>query len=117
MKLNDELAVIAGEVVLGDQQDLERVGDVLGQRDLRRVPVPAAEEREVLTLVERHVVVRVPEILGVDVATQFLLDDRLELEYQRIRYRFLCHKVTVTRVHMFSEIGSPKQIEWAGKCE
>jgi len=63
-----ELAVIPGEVVLGDQQDFQRVGDDLGQRDLRRVPVPAAEEGEVLALLERNVVVRVPQILAVDVA-------------------------------------------------
>ena len=87
-----ELPVVTGEVVLGDQQDLEGVGDGLGQRDLRRVPVAAAEEGEVLALVERHVVVGVPEVLGVDVAAQLLLHDRLELENQRISYRFLCHE-------------------------
>ncbi len=48
----DELAVVGGEVVLLDEQDLQRIGDVLGQRDLRRVPVLAAEEREVLALFE-----------------------------------------------------------------
>ena len=51
-----------------------------------------AEEGEVLALLERHVVVGVPEVLGVDVATQVLLHDRLELEGQRISYRFLCHE-------------------------
>ena len=92
MKLNDQLAVIAGQVVLDDEQDLERVGDVLGQRDVRRVPVAPAEEGEVLALVERHVVVRVPEVLGVDVPTQLLLNDRLELEGERVSNRFLCHE-------------------------
>jgi hypothetical protein len=87
-----ELPVVTGEVVLDDQQDLEGVGDVLGQRDVRRVPVPPAEEGEVLALLEGHEVVGVPDVLGVDVPPQLLLDDGLEFEDQRIRYRFLCHE-------------------------
>ncbi len=87
-----ELPVVAGEVVLGDQQDLEGVCDGLGQRYLRRIPVAPAEEGEVLTLFERHEVVGEPQVFGVDVATQLLLHDRLELENQRISDRFLCHK-------------------------
>ena len=46
---------IAGvNIVLGDQQDFQRVGDGFGQRHLRRVPVASAQEGEVLALLERH---------------------------------------------------------------
>ena len=34
----DQLAVVAGQVVLGDEQDLQRIGDVLGQGHLRTGP-------------------------------------------------------------------------------
>jgi hypothetical protein len=88
----DELTVITGQVVLRDEQDLQRIGDIAGQRHLRRVPILAAEEGEVLALLERHVVVGVPEFLRVDVTTQFVADDRLEFEDQRISDRFLRHK-------------------------
>ena len=103
----DELPVVAGEVVLGDQQDLERVGDVPGQRRIRGLPVATAEEREVLALIERHVVVRVPDVLGNEVASEFFQDDGLEFEGQCVSDRFLGHAVTVTQFCGNRKISTP----------
>ncbi len=88
----DEFAVIAGQVVLGDQQDLARVGNGLRQRHLRRVPVPPAEEGEVLALIERHEVVREPDLLGTDVTIEILADHRIEFEHQCVRDGFHGHE-------------------------
>ena len=88
----DEFAVIAGHVVFGDQQDLARVGDGFRQRHPRRIPVPTAQEGEVLTLIERHEVVRVPDLFGREMTIEVLSDNRVELEHQRVRNRFDCHK-------------------------
>ena len=88
----DEFAVIAGQVVLGDQQNLAGVGDGFRQRHLRRVPVPPAEEGEVLALLERHEVVREPDLLGADVTVEVLTNDRVEFEHQCVSYGFNCHK-------------------------
>ena len=62
------------------------------------------EEGVVLALLERHEVVCVPELLGAQVAVEILADNRVEFEDQRVRDRFLCHAVTVTRRHRFREI-------------
>lgn len=56
-------------------------------------------------LIERDVVVGEPDVLGVEVAGHVRFDHRLELKGQRISDRFLCHAVTVTRIHRFREIG------------
>src|SRR6202035_2818394 len=94
----DELAMDAGHVVLGDQHDLQRVGDVFGQRDLRRVPIAPTHGLEVLATVERHEVVRVPGHRGVDVSVEVLPDHRSQLRHQRRQNRFLCHAVTLTQI-------------------
>jgi hypothetical protein len=48
---------------------------------------------------------REPELLGAEVPVEVLAHDGLEFEDQRISDRFLCHAVTVTRIHRFREIG------------
>ena len=80
------------------------IGDGFGQRHLRRVPITPAEEGIVLALLERHEVVREPELLGAEVPVEVLAHDGLEFEDQRISDRFLCHAVTVTRIHRFRKI-------------
>ncbi len=56
----DEFAVVAGDVVFGDEQNLARVGHGFRQRHLRRIPVASAQEGEVLALLEWHEVVGEP---------------------------------------------------------
>ncbi len=100
----DKLAVMAGEVVLEDQQNLAGIRDEPGQRRIGRIPIASTEEGEVLAPVEGHVVVGEPDVLGAQMASDVLFAHRLEFEDQRVSDRFLCHAVTVTRVHRFCEI-------------
>ena len=92
----DHLAVVARQVVLGDQQDLDGVDDGLGQLDIRGLPVASTQEGEVLALVVGDVLMGVPKLRGIAVAIDVLGDDIRQLKSQRIGYRFLCHAVTVT---------------------
>ena len=74
------------------KEDLAGIDDVLGQRLLRRIPVGAAQEREVLALVERHVVVGEPLVGGVEVALQVLGNHRLQLDRQCVGNGKLSHE-------------------------
>ena len=107
----DEFAVIAGEVVLRDQQDLEGVGDGLGQRDVRRVPVPATEEREVLALVARHeVVARTTGLRCRGGASCSRSTTGSSSEDQRIRNGFQCHESNCNPSSHVLEIGCPRVV-------
>src|SRR3979411_1770241 len=95
----DKLAVMAGQVVLEQQQDLAGVGEGPRQRHDGRIPVTSAEEGEGFASVHGHVVVGEPDFLGAEVAGHVRFDDRREFQDQRVCDRSLCHEITVTRRH------------------
>ena len=101
----DEFAVVAGEVVLGDEHHLEGSHHLPGQGHLRGVPVLPTQEGEVFTVVEGDVIVGVPLISGVQVSRQVIGHDRLKFQGQCVRDRCLCHAVTVTDVNGCRRVG------------
>ncbi len=56
-------------------------------------------------LLERHVIVGEPDVLGVQVPIEVLLDDRLEFEVSALATGRCAMKVNVTHIHTIFEIG------------
>ena len=79
-----DLAVVGGQVVLGEQVDRHRRLRDRVERRVLRAPVLAAEEREVATAAPRHVVVRVPFLGQAEVAVEVLGDDGFEVVQQAL---------------------------------
>ncbi len=85
------LAVIARQVVLCEQVDLERDPSERRQRRLLHRPRLAVEQREVAALAPRHVLVRHPLFGHLEMPVEVLGDRRLEVGEQAGRVECCCH--------------------------
>jgi hypothetical protein len=90
-EVHRDLAVIGGQVVLGQQVLQHRHPGDLGQLGLLGIPVLAVERVVVLPLRPGNVVVRVPVFGHAEVPVKTGLDDGLELLQQLQVSQALCH--------------------------